>query len=215
MGRAVFPTCCWTWGQTMVEVMKIMVTSFQRSHAHTATLSASNTAAGHCCPMPLLETSGHSQASLGQSLVESLLLSTGSWCAHGFVCALQEFILPVQCKFWWLCGGVKVTSSKRAYAIPRSAAPRALPLQQATADPHLHRRYSNTVLAQSLWGHWVLLCTEFVWALQVSLLGMVFDSKCNFTPPTILLGLLCPWMWGIFPWLDPTFSCQGLFSSEL
>ena len=134
----------------MVEVMKIMVTSFQRSHAHTATLSASNTAAGHCCPMPLLETSGHSQARPGQSLVGSLLLSTGSWCAQGFVCALQEFVSPVQCKFWWLCGGVKVTSSKRAYAIPRSTAHRALPLQQAIADPYLHRRYSNTVLAQSL-----------------------------------------------------------------
>ena len=146
----------------MVEVMKIMVTSFQRSHAHTATLSASNTAAGHCCPMPLLETSGHSQASLGQSLVGSLLLSTGSWCAQGFVCALQEFVSPVQCKFWWLCGGVKVTYSKRAYAIPRSAAHRALPLQQAIADPYLHRRYSNTVLAQSLWHLWVLVHTRFV-----------------------------------------------------
>ena len=30
--------------------------------------------------------------------------------------------------------GITVTSSKRAYAIPRSAAPRAPPLQQATAD---------------------------------------------------------------------------------
>ena len=28
---------------------------------------------------------------------------------------------------------------------------------------------------------------------------MGFDSKCNFAPPTILLGLLLfPWMWGIF-----------------
>ena len=27
---------------------------------------------------------------------------------------------------------------------------------------------------------------------------MGFDSDCDFTPPTILLGLLlCPWMWGI------------------
>ena len=27
---------------------------------------------------------------------------------------------------------------------------------------------------------------------------MGFDSKCDFAPPTILLGLLlCPWMWGI------------------
>ena len=30
--------------------------------------------------------------------------------------------------------GLMTISSKRAYAIPRSAAPRALPLRQATAD---------------------------------------------------------------------------------
>ena len=35
--------------------------------------------------------------------------------------------------------GLTVTSSRRAYAIPRSAAPRLLPLGQATADPYLHR----------------------------------------------------------------------------
>ena len=63
-------------------------------------------------------------------------------------------------------------------------------------------------------GSW---CTQgFVWALQVSLTGMGFDSKCDFAPPTILLGsLLCPWMWGIFFWWDSTFSCQWLFCSEL
>ena len=43
-----------------------------------------------------------------------------------------------------------VTSSKRAYAIPRSAAPRDPAPTQATADLDLHRRHSNTVLAQSL-----------------------------------------------------------------
>ena len=88
-----------TWGQTMVEVMKIMVTSFKRSHAHTATLSAPNPAAGHLQPTPLLETPGHSWASLGQSLVWSLLLSPGSWCSQGFVCALQKSVSPVPCKF--------------------------------------------------------------------------------------------------------------------
>ena len=31
----------------------------------------------------------------------------------------------------------------------------------------------------------------------MSLEGMEFDSKLDFTPPTILL-LLCPWTWGIF-----------------
>ena len=90
----------------MVEVMKIMVTSFKRSHAHTATLSAPNPAAGHLQPTPLLETPGHSWASLGQSLVGSLLLSPGSWCAQGFVCALQDSVSPMLCKFWWLYAGV-------------------------------------------------------------------------------------------------------------
>ena len=35
MGRAVFPPCCLTWGQTMVKVMKIMVqfSSFQFSRS--------------------------------------------------------------------------------------------------------------------------------------------------------------------------------------
>ena len=36
----------------------------------------------------------HWEASLAQSLVGSLLLSLGSWCAHGFVCALQESVTP-------------------------------------------------------------------------------------------------------------------------
>ena len=55
---------------------------------------------------PLPETPGHSQASLGQSLVGSLLLSPGSWCAQVSACALQESVSPVLCKFWSLCGGV-------------------------------------------------------------------------------------------------------------
>ena len=36
-------------------------------------------------------------ASLTKSLVESLLLSPGSWCAQGFVHALQESLLPQFC----------------------------------------------------------------------------------------------------------------------
>ena len=70
----------------MVETMKIMVTSFKRSHASTATLSDPNPAAGHHLPMPPPETPGHSRASLGQSLVGSLLLSPGSWCTRLCLC---------------------------------------------------------------------------------------------------------------------------------
>ena len=106
MGGAVFPPCCLTWGQTMVEVTKIMATSFKRSRACTAALSAPDLAAGHHWPTTLTETLGHSWASLGQSFVGSLLLSLRSLFTQGFVCALQESVSPVLCKFWWLYDGV-------------------------------------------------------------------------------------------------------------
>ena len=77
----------------------------QRSHACTATLSATNPAAGHHRPTPLLETSGHSQASLGQSLVGSLLLPSGSWCIRFCLCPLRVYF-PVLCMFSQLYGGV-------------------------------------------------------------------------------------------------------------
>ena len=51
----------------------------------TATLSGLNPAAGHCQLTPLPKTPGHSQASLGQSLVGSLLLSPGSCYTQGCV----------------------------------------------------------------------------------------------------------------------------------
>ena len=176
MGGFVSPPCCLTWDKTMVEVMKIMVTSFKRSYACTAALSAPDPVAGHCRPMPLPGTLGHSRANLGQSLVGSLLLSLGSWSAQGLfvpskslfpqllynVC--NQIPLASKVKFpegsqslcqiprlsnllspstfltvwefiWydcsaacglsaqWLYGGV--TFSKRAYATPRTAAPRA------------------------------------------------------------------------------------------
>ena len=63
-------------------------------------------AAGHQWPMPLPETAGHSQASLGHSLLGSLILSPGSWCAQGFVGTLQESVPWVLCKFWQLYGGI-------------------------------------------------------------------------------------------------------------
>ena len=73
----------------MVEVMKVMATSFKRSHSGTATLSAPNLAAGHRQPMAPLETPGHSRASLGQSLLGSLLVSSGFWYTQAFVCVFQ------------------------------------------------------------------------------------------------------------------------------
>ena len=48
----------------MVEVMKIMATSFKRSHAGPATLSGPDPAAGHRRPTPPPETPGQVWGSL-------------------------------------------------------------------------------------------------------------------------------------------------------
>ena len=112
----------------MAEVMKIMVTSFKRSWA--ATLSASDPAAGHRQPVPLPETLGYSWASLDQSLVGSLLPSPGSWCAQGSVCTSKSLFPLSSLSSGSSVVGSTVTSSKRAYAIPKGLLhPEPLPLQ--------------------------------------------------------------------------------------
>ena len=150
-----------TWEQSMVEVMKIMVTSLKGSHECTATVRAPNPAAGHHQPMPTSETPGHPQASLGQSPVGSLFLSPGSWCAK-FCGALQESISQSCVSSGSSMVGLLVTSSRRAYANPSMLRPEPLSLWQSTAGPYLHRRCSNTVPSQSLWGPWVPVHTRFV-----------------------------------------------------
>ena len=56
--------------------------------------------------------------------------------------------------------------------------PEPLPLQQATADPHLHKRCSNIALAQSLWvsGSWctqgLFESSEHLWQVRGLILNM-------------------------------------------
>ena len=119
------PSLLFAWGHTMVEVMKIMATSLKRSHAPTATLSVPNPAEGHRRPTPPLETPGHSWASLGQFLVghcffllgpgaqKVLSVPSKSLFPHSYVSSGSSMVELV------------ATSSKRAYAILRSAVPRA------------------------------------------------------------------------------------------
>ena len=81
-----------------------------------------------CSRPTLIHTSaGDSWTLTGKSgsVIGLLLLSPGSSCPQGSVYALQESVSLVLCKFWQLYVGLMATSSKRAYATPRSAAPRA------------------------------------------------------------------------------------------
>ena len=154
----------------MMEVMKIMVTSFKRSCACTAALSAPNPASHHR-PTPPPETPGHSQASLGQSLVGTLLLSPGSWCTPGFFCAFQESVSPVLCKFWWLYGGVNGDLLQEGLChtqvcCTQSPCPCGRPLLTHTSAGD-----TQTQL-------WLSLCgVSGFWCAQDLLSSMGFDSK--------------------------------------
>ena len=152
MGVAMFPPCCLTWGQTMVEVMKIMLTSFKRSHARTSALSAPNPAAGYRWPMPLRETPGYSWASLSGS-VSCGVTAPFFWVLvhRGSVSVLPESVSLALCKFWQLYGGLMATSSKRAYAIPRSTAPRA-PAPSSPLLTHTSTEDNQTQFCLSLCG---------------------------------------------------------------
>ena len=124
-GWSCVPSLLFTWGQTTVEVMKIMGTSFTRSHAFPATLNAPNPAAGHHRPTPpwrLLDTHGHVWVSLLWGRC-SILLGPG---AHKVLFVPSKSLFPQSCvSSGSSMVGLMATSSKRAYAIPRSAAPRA------------------------------------------------------------------------------------------
>ena len=84
-----------------------MMTSLKRCQADNAILCAPNPSAGHCQPMPLLEIPGHSWASLGQSLVGSLLLPLGPG-AHKVLSVPSQslFLSPVYAleALWWVKG---------------------------------------------------------------------------------------------------------------
>ena len=196
----------------MVEVMKIMATSFKRSHAGTATvrtptLQQATTNSGLCWRP--LDTHrqvwvsllwGHCSFPLGLGVHKVLFVPSKSLFTQSCVSSGGSIV------------GLMVTSSKSTYATPKSAAPRA-PAPAAghcwPAPPQETLKHSKAGLAQSLWGLLVLVHTRFCSSPLSFSEGMVFDSKWHFAPPTVLLWLLlCPWMWGIFFWWDPTFSCR-------
>ena len=192
MGGAGFPPGCLTWGQTIVGVMK---RKFPRTHCHTQDPQpCSKLLLTHTSPKDSWTRPGESGS------VSCGVIVPFSWVlVHKVLFVPPRVCFPALCKFWQLYGGVKATSSKRAYATPRSAAPRAPAPAAGHSCPMPSRRHSHAALAQSPWGVWVLMCTRLVWALWACLAGKGFDSKCVFTPPTILLGLpLCLWMWDIF-----------------
>ena len=90
----LFPTFSLAWGRGNDDLLQKDLCQHAMT-LRTVVFIAPDSTAGHRRPMSLPETPGHSQASLAQSLVGTLLLSPGFWCAQGFVCALQESVSSV------------------------------------------------------------------------------------------------------------------------
>ena len=144
-GCGCVPSLLFTWVQTMVGVMKIMATPSKVSHADTTTLSAPDPAACQHHPRlhrRLLDIHGQVWVSL---LWGDSLLGPG---AHKVLFVPCKSLRPQFCvSSDSSMVGLTATSSKRARAMPRSAAPRALPLQKSTADPALLRRHTRFCLS--------------------------------------------------------------------
>ena len=127
------PSLLFDLGPNYVEVMKIMVTSFKRSCVHTVALSAPDPAAGHHYPrlyLRLLDTHRQGWVSFFWGHW-SFLLGPG---AHKIFFVSSKSLFP---QSWVSSGGsmvgLMVTSSKRAYAIPRSTAPLPTSVQESPA----------------------------------------------------------------------------------
>ena len=103
-GWSCVPSLLFTWCQTMVQVMKIIATSFKGFHAGRATLNAPSPAAGHRRPMPQPETPGHSGTS---GSVSRGVTAPFFWVlVHKVLFEPPRVYFPVLCRFWQLCGGV-------------------------------------------------------------------------------------------------------------
>ena len=121
-GWGCVPSLLFIWGQTMVEVMKIMATFFKRSHAGTATFSAptlQQATTDPCLLWRFLDTHGQVWVSplWGHCF---FLLGPG---VHKVLFVPSKSLFPQSCvSSGGSMVGFMATSSKRAYAISRSAA---------------------------------------------------------------------------------------------
>ena len=134
-----------------------------------------------------------------------------------FCCALLESVSQVLCKFWGLYVGVNGDLLQEGLChthvcCSQSPCPCGRPLMthSSAGDTQTLKSRSGSVSVGSPSVHKVWFePSEHLWQLWGLILNVIL-------PPTVLLGiLLCSWMWGIFFWWDPTFSCRRLFSSEL
>ena len=152
----------------MVEVMKIMVTSFKRSHdalLHSVPLTLQQATADPRLHRRLLDTHGHVWVSflwghcsflLGPGVHKVLFVPSKNLSPQSSVNSGGSMV------------GLTATSSKRAYAIPRSAASRA-PAPVAGHCWHVPPQEILRHSSGSVSVGWAcVLCPSQVWVAQVT-----------------------------------------------
>ena len=217
-GQGCVPSLLLTWGQTMVEVMKIPGNLLQKvlcTHCstqwpqHRRRMLQARASAGDSWTHRQVWISllwGHG----------SFLLGTG---VHMILFVPSKSLFPQSCvSSGSSMLGLMATSSKRAYATQRSVAPRApdpvashcwcIPLQKTF-------KHSKDCLAQSMWvspGACKVLFEpskhlSWVWGLTLNAISPLLPSCWGFS--------FAPGHGVSFSWLDPKFSCWWLFSNKL
>ena len=146
------------------------------------------------CSRPLLShaSAGDSWtlvASLSQSLVESLLLSPGSWCVQGFVCTLQESVSPVLCNFWQLYGGINGDLLQQGLChtqvyCTQSPCPCSRPLLTHTSSRDTHSSVSVSVGSLGPGVHKVFEPSKHLWqgwSLILNVISLLLPSCWGFS----------------------------------
>ena len=122
----------------------------ENAHAtapRTVVFSSPDPTTGHCQPMPPPETPGYSQASLAQSLIGSLLLSSGSG-AHKVLCALQESSSPA---LWKFCNQIPLAFKLKFLMV-------VVPMQDLQVGKYVVDSRIFTILREILWYNCFPVC---------------------------------------------------------
>ena len=145
-------------------------------------------------------------------------------CEHFFGITVLQFVGRL---FDGSIVELMATSSKRTYATyhasqvccRQSPCPHRRPLLTCVSAGE-HSNAQRQVWLSLLWGSLLLSLGpgvhKVVCALQASLAGLRFDSKCDFAPSIMLSGpLLCPWMWLFFFFLVGYYILLSMVVQQL
>ena len=197
-GRGCVPSLMLDLRPHYVEVMKIMKIN---NLLHTFTRSPAGTL--HSVPRPwsrppLTRASARDSRTL-MGLSGSVSCGVTAPLSWVLVCT-RLFFVPSTSLFPQ--SRVSSGSSKRAYAIPRSATPRPLPTRSSTRD---------TQSSGSVSEGWACVpCPSEVWAAQVT---KCFSSTVPGGPCVLLTSQSCHWV-SLGRWWDCSSPCLGLWWSQ-